>query len=492
MKKTALKGFLCGGALLLACTCLASCDNSSKGNGSTIVDKVTITFKNGDTVLKTEEINKGSCVSEWTPTAGDEEFFGWFAEPTFTHKFDFSAPINENTVVFGSFVGYQKDNRQWAIAGSGASSVLKSSNWGKVFNEAHYMTNESTDKKNIFKLTVNLFSGDQFQFTNPSIDGANVSWGHQRGAGYLQEPTKDGVEYFTIGGSLGGDNSTANITVAKDGKYEFTLFTYPKGDFQKDGTENTYDNRSFYDSITYSYLGDSEEVRAQVETTFYMKGAKITNWGDYVNAYTMMVTKDGKEVLENVYLVTTDQFMFASKNKDVATNEVTDGNVYIKGENLTDAAKDLVDGTANMSVKADGYYTFSYDVETAKLDVVKVDSYTPKPGEYYIDGSFCEWGGAGNATYKLVQDPSDPFLYTLSAPIVLVENDQVGLQYFDKDADAGQGYNGFFGAANTVANENFDLLSNTNVICKVEGTYNVSFNSYSHLLTLTPVPEVAK
>lgn len=485
--------------IMLSAGVLTSCRNdkhpssqnesSTQTSGSSETEKIKVTYKNGDAVLKEEEIESGTKITEWNPSGTvSDEFFGWFGEPTLTHKFDFSQAITENTTIFGSFVGYQKDTRKWGIAGSGTSSILKSSNWGKVFNDEHYMTNASTDTKNIYKMTVNLFAGDQFQFTDPQIGESSISWGHQRGAAYLKDPIKDEVEYFTIGGSLGGDNSTANITVAKDGKYEFVLTTYPKGDFQKDGTTNLYDNRSYYDTITYTYLGENDEVRAQIETTFYMKGELITGWGDYLNAQTSMTTDNGKATLANVYLVPEDQFMFASKNKDVATGDISEGNVYIKGVNLSEASKELVTGENNMKVKEAGYYTFVYDIESTELTVTKVE-YTPKAGAYYIDGSFIKWGGAGNETYQLVQDADNPNVYKLSTTITLAVGDEIGIQYYDKDGAEGAKYNGFFSAKNMVANKDFDLTSGTNAKALVAGTYNVEFNSYSHLLKLTPVTE---
>lgn len=475
--------------LMSGCSLIGGTSSSSTpANTSSSVkedEKVTVKYVNGETVLKEEEVDSGTVITEWDPTGTvTDEFFGWYGEPTLTHAFDFTAAIVEDTTIFGSFVGYQKDERHWGIAGSGTASILASSNWGKVFNEEHYLENVSTDTKNIFEITVNLFANDQFQFTSPVITESSVSWGHQRGAGYLEEPTKDGVEYFTVGGSLGGDNSTANITVAKDGKYKFTLNTYPKGDFFKGGTTNTYDNRSYYDTITYEYLGECEEIRAEVETTFYMKGELITGWGDYVNNNTAMTNSNGKATLANVYLLAADQFMFASKNKNVATGEVSDGNVYIKGANLTEASKALVSGENNMKVNEDGYYTFVYDVEAASLEVTKVD-YTPKNGEYYIDGSFIGWGGAGNDDYKLAQDTENPYVYRLDGTITLAVGDEIGIQYYDKTVE--NGWNGFYSAKNMVANADFDLTAGTNAKALVAGTYNVEFNSYSHLLKLTPV-----
>ena len=448
--------------------------------GCSGAEKVKVTYLNGNEVLKEVSVKQGETIKEWTPTKVDGEFFGWNAEPTLKHEFDFSKPINQDTKIFGSFVKYQKDDRKWGIAGSGTSSVLKESNWGKVFTDRQYMTNASTDSKNIFKITLNLFKGDEFQFTSPVLnDDGSVSWGHQRGAAYLVDPIKDGVEYFKVGGSLGGDNSTANITVAKDGKYELVLTTYPAGDFQKDDTENLYDNRSFFDKFTYTYLGESDEAKASVEISYYMKGELITGWGEYQNANTLMKAKDGKAILENVYLVKDDQFMFASKVKDLSTGDVTDGTVYIKGGNLSDSSKEIVTGANNMSVTEDGYYTFIYDPETTKLEVKKV-SYTPLKGDYYIDGSFCNWGGAGNAKYMLVQDKANPSIYKLANKITLKEGDEVGLQYFDA---ANKKYNGFFSSKNMKKDDNFNLSAN-NAKCMKAGDYSVEFDSYSHLLYL--------
>ena len=459
-------------------------DDSTNNGGEIVTQTFKVNFKDGETVLHTVEVKKDEKTTSWDPSTKvtNKEFFGWYAEPTLKHAFDFNTAITKDTDIFGSFVGYKKDERKWAIAGSGSSSLLKSSNWGKVFTEDHYMKNESTDNSNVYTMTLSLFKGDQFQFTDPVIDGENISWGHQRGAGYLKDDSKN----FSGGGSLSGDNSTANMTCEKDGEYKFTLKTYPAGDFQKDNLPELYNNRSYFDKLTVERLGDSKEEKAKVETTMYLKGEKITSWGDYLNANTMMVANpdNANELkLENVYLVAADQFMFASKNKDVATGEVTEGNVYIKSENLTETAKTVAKAKgSNIQVLEDGYYTFTYLVEEKTLDVAKVE-YTPKAGEYYLDGTFGGRNWGIDEANKFVKSAEDPFVYTLAKEITVSKGEEIGIQYYDA-TKGDKGYNGFFSSKNLVKNEAFDTTAN-NIKVVTAGTYTVSFNSYSHLITIT-------
>ena len=136
-----------------------------------------------------------------------------------------------------------------------------------------------------------------------------------------------------------------------------------------------------------------------------------------------------------------------------------------------------------MNVKEDGYYTFSYNTANQKLTVTKVE-YTPLAGTYYLDGSFCSWGGAGNDTYKMAQDTTDTDLWT-SIQVTLAIDDELGIQYYDKDNNQ---YNGFFSSKALVANDAFDT-SATNIKCKTAGDYVVKFNTYSHLITIEAVTE---
>ena len=65
--------------------------------------EVTVTWKYGQKVLKTQKVPYGSTVSDWTPTYGDRAFNGWYADAGLVELFDFSAPIKKNTEIYASF-----------------------------------------------------------------------------------------------------------------------------------------------------------------------------------------------------------------------------------------------------------------------------------------------------------------------------------------------------------------------------------------------------
>lgn len=479
---------LCGVALVMG---VSSCDDPGPGPGPGPGPEThTVSYLDGETVLHTEEVEDGDTAPEWDPTATvtDKTFLGWYGEPTLTHAYDFTTPVTDDLSIFGSFVSYEEDTRRWALAGSGQTELLRISNWGKVFNDEHYMVKEDNDSANIFTIEINLFIGDQFQFTYPVIDEetGTVSWGHQRGGGYLVEPTRDETEYFSVGGGLGADNYTSNITANVDGRYKFTLTTYPAGDFQKDDSPETYNNRNYYDTLEWERVGDSTETRPETTTTFFIKGAEITSWANLHNDHTLMVETDGIHTLNNVYLRASDEFMFASLVTDTATGEVSEGNAYIRGSNLTEASKELVSGEANMKVLADGYYNFVYDATAETLEVTKNDEYVAPVASYYVDGNFGGRSWGIDESLKLTQSASDPDVMELATPITVSEaGEQLGIQYYNAELDSP--YVDFFGSGYVaVADEAYDL-SATNIVFNTPGQYNISIDTYSHIITITAV-----
>lgn len=484
--------FLCATALgvgLASCVPGTSTPTSSTDPGPTTYE---VTYLDGSTVLHTENVEEGEKAPNWDPatTVTNKEFFGWYGEPTLTHEFDFDTLIDKDTSIFGSFVGYEKDTRKWALAGSGASSLLKASNWGKVFTENHYMKDESTSTHNVYTMELNLFANDQFQFTNPILNEETnaYSWGHQRGGGYLADPEKDGTKYFSVGGGLGDDNYTSNITAHVDGLYKLTLKTYPAGDFQKGDSPETYNNRNYYDTLTWERLGDATEVKAETTTTYFMKGALITNWANLLNDHTKMVDDNGVHKLNNVYLKTDDEFMFASVVTDTATGETSEGNEYIRATNLTESSKALITGTANMKVVENGYYNFAYDAEAKTLDVTKATDYVAPVAYYYADGNFGGRNWGIEESLKLVQNADDAELYELANPITVTEaGQQLGIQFYNADLE--KPYVDFFGSGYVAkASESGEYdLSKTNISFSKTGSYNISLNTYSHIITITAV-----
>ena len=353
------------------------CGNNETNTGSNTQEevkedtcKVTFYDSDGKTELKTLEVKSGECAEEYVPEK--EGFVGWFATPQMSHRFDFSTPITEDTQVFGGFVTYVEDTREYSVVGSGTSPVLMESNWGKVLGDAQKMTKEDNDEANVYTITLDLNEGEEFQCAT------NSSWHNQRGYGYLEGISKDGKEYFANAGGL-GDVSTkrSNIKCAVAGNYTFTLTTYPGEDtYETDNSSYTEENKeafniNAYDVITWTYNGESTADNGDTKTDYYIKGAKITGWEDVYTDETRFTEENGIYTL-TVDLEEGDEFIFTSMVTVGETSGV--GTEYIRYSNI--AADDLksqsfVTGTdsANLVASQAGTYTFTYDASTKVLTV---------------------------------------------------------------------------------------------------------------------------
>lgn len=330
----------------------------------------TVTFydNDGTTVLSTQDVASGELAEEYTPEKDGELFMGWFGTPSHTHEFDFSTPITADTDVFAGFMENVEDTRTFAIVGSGTSPLMAESSWGKVINEEHYMT--KSEGENVYTITVDLCEGDEFQF---AIDTA---WCNQRGGGYLTTTELDGTAYFTVSGGLSDSTLKSNIKCAVSGNYTFTLYTYPGADvydtsastYSEDTKENY--NSNPYDRIEWTYNGEmTGEVQESV-TTYYIKGAVITNWEDRYDEMYEFKEENGIHTL-TIDLEEGDEFLLTTLVTVGDTSGV--GNEYVRYTNITDEASlALVDGTANANiiVKQSGTYTLTYDPASTELTVV--------------------------------------------------------------------------------------------------------------------------
>ncbi|MDR0951623.1 MAG: InlB B-repeat-containing protein [Oscillospiraceae bacterium] len=319
--------------------------------------KATVTFYDGETVLKTQEVELGATATEYTPTKDGSNFLGWFATPSMTHEFDFSAPINEDTPIYAGFAEFTADTREFFLVGSGTSPQLLASNWGAAIAPEDKMT--QTEGKNEYTITVDLLQGDQFQFV---IDS---SWTDQHGFGYLTTTDlPDGTKAFSGSGGLGdADAKKQNITVETSGNYTLTLSTFPS-DIDDNGI-------ALYDTITFVRNGDAAEAAPAV-TSFYIKGELITAWADVYDDTTRLVNDGSGVHTLTVTLEEGDQFLFTSMVKVGDAESV--GTTYIKYGQLDEASKALFDfanpddeAGSNLVVKTAGTYTFTYDEATAVL-----------------------------------------------------------------------------------------------------------------------------
>lgn len=460
------------------------------------VEEFTVSFIDGESVLKTVAVKKGENVERWTPTKEGFDFVEWYGEPTLTHEFDFTNPITADTSIFAGFKKEMvADTRIFAVVGSGTSPLLLTSNWGKVINEEHKMIKDN--EKNEYTITLDLIEGDQFQFA------INTSWENQRGFGYLEKTTlADGTVAFSGTGTIGENSAKRNnIKVELSGNYTFTLTTNPADDTYESNhpsyTEASKENFNInpYDKITWVRNGDASEVATAI-TNYYIKGSSITGWADLYTPATKMTEIEGVHTLK-VYLKENEEFLFTSLV--TVGDVVSTGTEYLRASNLDETSKAFVGQTAsyNMVAKANGTYTFTY-TESTKLLAVSFVAGEKVATDYYIDGTFADgvadWSGyCFNETYKLVVTETDSGIYEIKN-VFLKADSQIIIQAFK----AGSTERGEWGtdSYNGLGSYNYNYLvdggnnfsavggGNNNIKVLVAGTYDITFNEYTKVMTI--------
>lgn len=453
----------------------------------------TVTYYDGTTVLKTEEVEEGGHATYWEPEAKEGmEFSDWYVDAGLNRVFDFEGEaITADRNLYAGYVAVGTDDtRTWAIVGSGQGDILSSSAWGTVITDVHML--EKTEGENEFTITLDLYEDDQFQFAT------DTSWMNQRGFGYIpladRTMTVDGEEVtpFSGGGGIGETaDKQSNIIVEYPGNYTFTLTTYPDEDYYDDNVNNGQVSISNFDTITYEYNGPAAELSSTV-TEFYIKGQDITQWGDMYNPATQM-TRVGSTYTLTVYLKAGDQVMFTSLNVDRETGESTVGTTYINVTNLDEESASLFTAAGNnMTVNTSGEYTFTYDADSKTLSAALDEDATLVQADYYLDGSFggLSWNQSFyDPDYKFAAAGND--VYTLDG-IELAAGDEIVIQSFTQGATEESGeklaaynfryYRGTDGAFEAADADN----NNYNIAVVTAGTYNIEFDAYAKIITIVP------
>ena len=453
----------------------------------------TVTYYDGTTVLKTEEVEEGGYAAYWEPEAKEGmEFSDWYVDAGLNRVFDFEGEaITADRSLYAGYVAVGTDDtRTWAIVGSGQGDILSSSAWGTVITDVHML--EKTEGENEFTITLDLYEDDQFQFAT------DTSWMNQRGFGYIpladRTMTVDGKEVtpFSGGGGIGETaDKQSNIIVEYPGNYTFTLTTYPDEDYYDDNVNNGLVSISNFDTITYEYNGPAAELSSTV-TEFYIKGQDITQWGDMYNPATQM-TRVGSTYTLTVYLKAGDQVMFTSLNVDRETGESTVGTTYINVTNLDEESASLFTAAGNnMTVNTSGEYTFTYDADSKTLSAALDEDATLVEADYYLDGSFggLSWNQSFyDPDYKFAAAGND--VYTLDG-IELAAGDEIVIQSFTQGATEESGeklaaynfryYRGTDGAFEAADADN----NNYNIAVATAGTYNIEFDAYAKIITIVP------
>lgn len=466
--------------IVAAVVCMAACSVLLAACGNT-EETYTVTYYDSDakTVLKTEEVEEGGYATKWTPTKEGYNFVDWYATPNYSHVFEFDEAITADTSVFAlwSSSAQVDDTRDFYIVGQGSSSILIGSS---AIADGAQMT--KTEGENAYTLTVNLFSGDWFQFV------ADTDWNYQHGYGYLTTGTLDGVTYFESNGSIDGTKPAKqeDIVCRVDGNYTFTLYTHPADDL--DNPTGVSDN----DTIEWTYNGDpTEEI--EVVPEYYIKGENITSWANMYNDYTQLTDTDNDGVYTlSIYLEEGESFMFYS----VTTEDgVTTEGIYINATNL-DGENEYVSAysdTTNLKALVSGMFTFSYNTETGVLSVTCDTTYTPETYVYYLDGNIVSMETSGNwgdyqtnPTKFALTDEDGDGVYVMEN-VVLTAGDELLIRQFDVDEDLTGNYGTVsYNYAYTVASRFYSQSEGgTNILITTSGTYNISFDSYSKIVSIT-------
>ena len=233
-------------ALTLGCALVACGDNA---------DKITVTWYDGRTELKTEKLEKGSKATEWTPEKDGYEFRGWYAEASLATPFNFETKLDEDTDIYSQWLKleYVEDTNTYYAIGTG-SGTMSASGWAHNPDASaglNFEKDTTVTNANVYTIELSMYAGDRFQICFGSWDG-QMGIGYVTGAEYADfevgqnpyMPTLEGTaadqDYAVVKNAAGDivfhggneyDNAYTNWNIVcyegQDGVYKFTLHTYP-------------------------------------------------------------------------------------------------------------------------------------------------------------------------------------------------------------------------------------------------------------------------
>lgn len=413
-------------------------------------ETVTLTLydNDGTTVLSTQKVEKGKAPNmPEAPTKEGFTFRGWFVTPTSAKAY---AQWQDNSFV---------DTRDWVISGT-------MNGWGNDL--ANYHMTKVTGKNNVFELKIDLHVGDAFQLT-VLLDTGILDYNNKDGARASFRNLVGADEYMEAATGL-DDNK--NISVKQDGNYTLTLTT----------DSNTSNNR-----LTVTRNGDAKPVEVQEVVNYYIKGAGITNWANVFSPATRFVAgADGKHTL-TVQLKAGEEFMFMGAV--TKGDEIKENGQHFKIANVDEASLDLFTGTDNIKTKEAGKYTFVLDPENKTISATK-GAVDETEYNYFIDGTILggNWGdyqkSENQAKYKMTQNGD---VYSIEN-VVLNKDEELVVRAHKTTDEALTWDNVAFAydAEYLVGSVGFSAVSKNSKNVKVgeSGTYNITFNSYSKVLTI--------
>lgn len=499
------------GLLLTLSGCGPTTATTESGSDTDPAGGVTITYKVGEEVVHTEKVEPGVVPADYDYQPDEGVLVDWYLTPSFSRIYRFDEGFEEDTTLFGAVSVYEADTREYYLAGSGTSPLMAKSSWGDYIDDDLKLVKQDVADANVYKLQADFFEGDQFQVTSfIETEGDPMAWDWSFGYGYIIN-APEMLDYLTGAGGLAASNRFANIEVLQDGKYELTLTTYP--DLDPENPANKDEKLNNVSNLKIVRTGDATTERPELTYSYYIKGAGITDWKDLFNSYTRMaVDPDTGNHTLSIYLKAGEEFLFTSRTTDAEGKEAT-GSVYIKYAQLTADSKQYFEEAAsdgsNLKTLAAGTYNFTYtpgpDNAVGTLAVTYDAEGTMRKGQYIINGTL-EGATAGDWSTSMVH--KDNVLrddYKMKAgdaeDIYVIEdlkfrvNDEFSIACFLEGAtEVGEGWGNQFASLNyTFASPATDADvwtaanpagSNYNFKCLVEGTYSITLNAYSRIITI--------
>lgn len=455
--------------LVLALPVLAACDKT---------EKVTVTWYDGTTVLRTEEVEKGSVISSWTPTVNDGRVFQeWYAETSKTTKFDFTQAINEDTDIFAGFkAAFEVDTTTWCLIGTG-SGTMKDSGWSEDADveEAMKLTKTDSTTENVFvRENVVLYEGDKFQIR------AKGSWTNQHGVGYLDgyttlaEPEgegenqilgvveKDGVRYFQAKQGFGDDPKGWDAIVAKSGVYTLTLVTNP--------------GSAAYDVIRFERTGDAPVLDRTHDMFIY--GTNNEWGGKEAEGSILMTEADNKATWTAFVTVTEDMYrdwtVEQSPNKELCA--------AFKVKNALGDDYGVDGGSANIFLTV-GTYVFKYTVATNMVEVQEC--------KFYLAGTFLD--AEDNQVNFAVKEGVTPQLTVegTTATCTLVATDVTASYSWmtDQGKPGVFAFKVVFGCELGIKDWYADTAHDGDNFYVQAGTYTITFDTETGVVTIEPAQQ---
>ena len=211
-------------ALVFTASIFAGCGTTTLDPEIQIKEMVTIQWVQGQKLLKEEIVEKGTKLVEWTPVVEGMEFQGWYERP-YIKKFDFEKPVTKSMRVYASFKSINGGEGEgegewvmpdWYLIGAGKGDLNKCNNWNHEASAKALGLYAGED--GIYKVTLNLYAGDQFKMTKDF--GWDAEMAIDKMAGFANGSVKDesGRVVFTA-----GENNNFVVAEGMDGKYEITF-----------------------------------------------------------------------------------------------------------------------------------------------------------------------------------------------------------------------------------------------------------------------------